>query len=65
MKTKSTAKTGKAKKATPKKKKTTTGKAANVARMKKMTSLAKSIRIKSPGKKWTNCIKEAAKQLHK
>jgi|GEM_PF-6328144 hypothetical protein len=30
-----------------------------------ITTLAKKIREKSPKKKWTTCIKEAAKQLKK
>ena len=47
------------------KRKVTVKKKGNASGLKKITTLAKSIRIKSPGKKWTNCIKEAAKQLHK
>lgn len=32
---------------------------------KKITTKAKEIRKKSPGKKWTSCIREAAKMLKK
>jgi hypothetical protein len=31
--------------------------------LKKIVAKAKTIRSKSPGKKWTNCIKQAAKDL--
>jgi len=31
--------------------------------LKKIVAEAKKIRIKSPGMKWTNCIKAAAKKV--
>jgi len=52
-------------KKTPTKKKTTSKNKGNASGLKKITTLAKQIRSKSPTKKWTNCIKEASKQLYK
>lgn len=33
------------------------------AKLRKIVTLAKKIRAKSPAKKWTSCIKEASKQI--
>ena len=33
------------------------------AKLRKIVATATKIRAKNPGKKWTVCIKEAAKQL--
>ncbi len=41
-----------------------TGKAnAGTAKLKKIVAKAKQIRKASPGKKWTSCIKAAAKMV--
>ena len=37
----------------------------NASGLKKITTLAKKIRVQKPNMKWTNAIKEAAKQLRK
>lgn len=39
------------------------GSNAGTAKLKKIVAEAKKIRAKSPGKKWTNCIKEASKKV--
>lgn len=36
-----------------------------VSALKKIVAKAKQIRKTSPNKKWTSCIKEAAKKLHR
>lgn len=48
------------KKKAPKRK---SGNNAGTAKLKKIVAKAKQIRKASPSKKWTNCIKEAAKQV--